>query len=665
MISIVREILHNLITFSFSLESSPAPKKMTEWTIQQARDTYNIAHWGNGYFDINDRGHVVAYVGQTEIRPDGTQVGARPGIDLHELAKELVARDLTLPVLVRFSGILHHRIDELCDAFDRASEADGYRGRYTAVYPIKVNQQRSVVSALLNHGGDRVGLEAGSKPELLAVLACSRAGGIVVCNGYKDREYIRLALIGRQLGLQVYIVVEKLSELDLVMSESRSLGVDPLLGVRVRLASLGAGKWQNTGGEKSKFGLSAAEILRVIEHLRAAGMLDALQMMHFHMGSQIANIQHVQNGMREAGRYYAELRRLGANIRSVNVGGGLGVDYEGTRSRSFCSMNYSVSEYAHNIVRALKEVCAESNLPHPDIVTESGRAMTAHHAVLVTNVVEVEAAPGKEMPEAARPDESQVVQDLWRGLVALSQRPTLETYHDAAHFLTEAQAMFAHGVLDLAARARVEQLYFATCQRVREKLQPGIRTHRETLDELNEKLADKYFCNFSLFQSIPDHWAIDQVFPILPLNRLNEEPNRRAILQDITCDSDGRVDLYVNGEGVESSLPLHFPKPGEPYLLGIFMVGAYQEILGDMHNLFGDTDSVQVEPSADGGYRLIEMRRGDTADSVLRYVHFDPEDLLAAYRQKVAAAEWIDSGRRAAYLDEIQAGLNGYTYLED
>ncbi len=638
---------------------------MTDWTIQKARDTYNIAHWGNGYFDINDRGHVVAYPNPAWAGPGAVPGGKGPAIDLHDLATELAARQLTLPVLVRFSGILHHRIDELCEAFGNACRAEAYDGRYTAVYPIKVNQQRSVIDALLAHGGKRVGLEAGSKPELLAVLACSSPGSIVVCNGYKDREYMRLALIGQHLGMRVHIVVEKPSELELVIAESRALGVEPLLGLRVRLASLGAGKWQNTGGEKSKFGLSAADILRVVERLRETGMLKALQMMHFHMGSQIANIQHVQNGMREAGRYYAELRRLGADIRCVNVGGGLGVDYEGTRSRSFCSMNYSVQEYALNIVRTLKEVCAEHGQPHPDVVTESGRAMTAHHAVLLTRVVDVELAPGSTMPEPVRKDEPQVIHDLWRGLEEVAGRPTLESYHDATHFLSQAQAMFTHGVLDLAARARAEQLYFAICQRVRERLQPSIRSHREALDELNEKLADKYFCNFSLFQSIPDHWAIDQVFPILPLNRLDEVPLRRAVLQDITCDSDGRVDLYVDGEGVEPSLPLHALRPEEPYLLGIFLVGAYQEILGDIHNLFGDTDSVQVEPTQDGGYRLTEARRGDTADSVLRYVHFNPEDILTAYRTKIEAAGWLGASQRDAYLAEIRQGLSGYTYLEE
>jgi len=626
------------------------------WSIAQARDTYNIAHWGNGYFDINEKGHVIA-------RPDPR--ATHPGVDLYALTQEFAGQGLTLPVLVRFSGILHNRIDELCSAFGTAMQADGYQGRYTAVYPIKVNQQRSVVDAMLAHGGERIGLEAGSKPELLAVLARSRAGGIVICNGYKDREYIRLALLGKRLGIRVHIVVEKLSELELVLQESKALGIAPLLGVRVRLASLGAGKWQNTGGEKSKFGLSADEVLRVAEHLRAANLLDALQLMHFHMGSQIANIQHIQTGMREAVRYYAALRDAGAPITTVNVGGGLGVDYEGTRSRSFCSMNYSVAEYAHNIVHALKEICAERQLPHPDIVTESGRAMTAHHAVLITNVTDVEQAPGAAAPAPATADEPQVIQDLWRGLHDMANYPTLETYHDAVHRLEQAQGMFAHGLLTLAQRARAEQLYFATCRAVRDKLQPGTRAHREALDELHEKLADKFFCNFSLFQSMPDHWAIDQIFPVLPLNRLNERPERRAVLQDITCDSDGRIDLYVDGEGIETTLPLHSPKAGEPYLLGIFMLGAYQEILGDMHNLFGDTDSVHVEPTADGGYKLTQARRGDTVGSVLRYVHFDAEDLLGAYREKIAEVKDLDSETRKSYLKEFQEGLDGYTYLED
>jgi len=630
---------------------------MFDWTIQKARDAYNIAHWSGGYFDINDRGHLVC-------RPVGRADG--PGIDLYELSREIRAADLSLPVLVRFSDILRHRVETLCAAFDRAMQADGYRGGYTAVYPIKVNQQKSVVEKILARNDGRVGLEAGSKPELLAVLALSRQdGGVVVCNGYKDREYIRLALIGKELGHRVYIVVEKLSELELVIQEARALGVTPLIGLRMRLASIGAGKWQNTGGEKSKFGLSAAQVLEAVARLRTAELLPGLQMLHFHMGSQIANIQHIQLGMREAARYYAELRAVGADIRCINVGGGLGVDYEGTRSRSFCSMNYSVEEYAHNIVHALTEVCAEKNLPPPDIVTESGRAMTAHHAVLITNVVDTESIPGADSVPAAADDEPAIVRDLWHTLETISERSVIEAYHDAAYRLSEAQGMFSHGVLSLAQRARAEQIYFAICWKVRKLLQPGSRSHREIVDELNEKLADKYFCNFSLFQSMPDHWAIDQIFPVMPLNRLNEPPTRRAVLQDITCDSDGRIDLYVDGEGVDSTLPLHPPRENEPYLLGFFLVGAYQEILGDMHNLFGDTDSVHVELMPDGSHRLLQPQRGDTVDSVLRYVHFNADDLLSAYRAKIGHAQALSAKTREIYLTELAEGLKGYTYLEE
>jgi arginine decarboxylase len=634
---------------------STEKKPLTDATdpIARARSTYNIERWGAGYFDVNAAGHVVA-------RP-----GSDGAIDLYRLATELPRHNLALPVLVRFSGILEHRLDELCAAFDRARAAADYAGRYTAVYPIKVNQQASVVDALVRHGGERLGLEAGSKPELLAVIARARPGSIVVCNGYKDREYLRLALIGRALGLRVHVVVEKLSELDMLLAESAALGVAPLIGLRARLASIGAGKWQNTGGEKSKFGLTASEVLRVVERLRAAGRLDCLAMLHFHMGSQIANIRDVQTAMREAARYYAELRALGAPVAVVNVGGGLGVDYEGTRSRSDCSMNYSVAEYANNIVHALKNVCDDAALPHPEIVSESGRALTAHHAVLITNVIDVEPAPGAQTPRAAGTDEAPLLRDLWQGLKDIDRAPPLETLHDAQYRYAEAQSQFGTGAFGLAERARAEELYFATSQAVRARLKPETRAHRETLDELNEKLADKYFCNFSLFQSMPDHWAIEQIFPCMPLHRLNEPPARRGILQDITCDSDGRVDRYVDGEGIETSLPLHAPRAGEPYLLGIFLVGAYQEILGDMHNLFGDTDSVQVENQPGGGYRLVEARRGDTVDSVLRYVNFRAEDLLDAYRAKIAGARDLSPTQREAWLTELKAGLSGYTYLED
>ena len=628
---------------------------MHEWDIQQARDTYNIPHWGGDYFDINGEGNLIV-----RARPGS----AHPGIDLYRLSEEARAAGLTLPLLLRFSHILHDRVDALCGAFTRAMDVAGFQGGYTAVYPIKVNQQKSVVEEILRYGGERVGLEAGSKPELMAVLALSKPGGVIVCNGYKDREYVRLALIGRRIGHRLYIVVEKLSELATVIDEARKLGIAPLLGIRVRLASIGHGKWQNTGGDKSKFGLSAAQVLAAVDELRRSGMLESLQLMHFHLGSQVANVRDIQRGVGEAARYYAELRGLGVDIRCVDVGGGLGVDYEGTRSRSYCSMNYSVQEYANNVIHGLWEICEQEDLPHPAVITESGRAMTAHHAVLVTNVIDIEQAPvgGKIAPPGD--EEPLIIHDLWRALQNLSARSLLEVYHDAEHWVGEAQSMYTHGVLNLRQRARAEQLFFAICAAVRAMLKPETRSHREILDELNEKLADKYFCNFSLFQSLPDVWAIDQVFPIMPLHRLNERPGRRAVIQDLTCDSDGRIDHYVDREGVESSLPLHDVRKGGLYLIGVFLIGAYQEILGDMHNLFGDTDAVNVELNGDGTYKLVQPQRGDTVDELLRYVHFDAGELLDAYRRKINETD-LSQDLRKTYLLELEEGLTGYTYLEE
>lgn len=632
---------------------------MTDWNIHHARELYNVAHWGNGYFDVNAKGNLL-------VRPDRDE--DKPGADLFKIAQELKQAGLSLPVLVRFTGILHDRVDSLCNAFDLAMKQEAFNGGYTAVYPIKVNQQRSVVHEILQHGGSRVGLEAGSKPELMAVLGLSQPGGVIVCNGYKDREYIRLALIGRRLGHHIYIVVEKISELEVVLEESEKLGIEPLLGMRVRLASIGAGKWQNSGGDKSKFGLSAAQVLRLIDRLSQANKLHTLELLHFHLGSQIANIRDIQRGMRECARFYAELHRLNVCIKVVDVGGGLGVDYEGTRSRSFCSTNYGLREYAHQVVRALREVSEELGLPHPHVITESGRALTAHHAALITDVIDIESSTPLEPDHSPAEEDPNVLHDLWQGLqlasTACNSRSALEVYHDASHLMGEAHTMYSLGVLTLEQRAHAEQLYTSTCGRVRTLLSSAARSHRETLDELNEKLTDKYFCNFSLFQSLPDVWAIEQIFPIIPLHRLDEKPTRRGVLEDITCDSDGRIDHYVHGEGIEHSLPLHPLQPGKPYLLGIFLVGAYQEILGDMHNLFGDTDSVHVEVDTDGSYRLSQPQHGDTVDSVLRYVHFDPEELRQNYVQKLEQANLSESERQQ-YLSELEAGLTGYTYLEE
>ncbi|AOV15941.1 arginine decarboxylase [Acidihalobacter aeolianus] len=625
---------------------------MTDWSIDAARRLYNTAVWSGGYFDVAADGHV-------HVRGRGNE-----SVDLAALADTLRAQGLRLPMLVRFNHILRERVDTLCGAFDEARERHAYPGRYTAVYPIKVNQQRSVVDEILNHGGERVGLEAGSKPELMAVLARARPGGLIVCNGYKDREYMRLALLGRRLGHRPYIVIEKPSELDLVLEAAQDLGVRPLLGLRVRLSSVGSGNWQNTGGEKGKFGLSAAQALRLIERLRAAGLLDCLELLHFHMGSQLANIRDIQRGVREAARYYAELRRLGAPLCIADVGGGLGVDYEGTRSRNYCSMNYSVQEYAANIVRTLHEVCRDEGMPPPDIVTEAGRAMTAHHAVLITEVIDVESAGEPVLGEPPGEDEPVILQDLWRLAETAGSRPASEIYHDAAYWLSEAHGMYTHGVLDLAQRARAEELYVIICRRLSAGLDGQSKVERDMLGELRERLADKVFCNFSVFQSIPDVWAIDQIFPIMPLHRLDERPTRRGVLQDLTCDSDGHVERYVVGADLESSLPLHPWRRGERYLLGIFLVGAYQEILGDLHNLFGDTDAINVDLDPAGGYRLAPVEPGDAVAELLGYVHFDPQELLAAYRSKVAAAG-LDDAEAARILDELETGLGGYTYLED
>jgi len=624
------------------------------WTVAQAREVYNIAHWGGGYFEIDERGRA---------RTRSPRQPAHPGVELAALADDLRARGYGLPVLARFNHILHDRVDTLCEAFAAAIASLDYQGGYTAVYPIKVNQQRQVVSEIVRHGGSRVGLEAGSKPELMAVLGLSEPGGVVVCNGYKDREYIRLALIGRRLGLNVFNVIEKLSELDRVIEEARRLGVRPQLGMRVRLASIGAGKWQNTGGEKSKFGLSASQVLEAVHRLKELGMLDTLTLLHTHLGSQIANIHDIQRGLREVGRYYTDLWRLGAPLRWVDVGGGLGVDYEGTRSRSDCSMNYSVREYANNVVSTLWEVCAEQNLPHPHLFSESGRALTAHHALLITEVIDHEPAPGDRLPPPPGIGDPLILHQLWEVFRTLACGSVVEAWHNAAHWLSEARGMYLHGVLRLEQRARAEQCYFAICRKLRPLLNPGVRAHRELLDELNEKLAEKLFLNFSLFQSMPDVWALDQIFPILPLQGLDQPPTRRAVLQDLTCDSDGCIDHYVEGEGVETTLPLPPAPVGEPCRLAIFLLGAYQEILGDMHNLFGDTAAVNVELSEEGGYRLVEPTRGDTVADLLRYVRFEPEDLRVAYRAKIAAAD-LDPERRAAWLAELEGGLEGYTYLE-
>ncbi|MGY1410713.1 arginine decarboxylase [Luteimonas sp. A611] len=624
---------------------------MTAWSPEHARKTYSIPHWSEGYVDVDAAGRVL-------VRPLGE---AGIAVPLPEIVDKAMERGAKLPLLVRFPDILGDRLRKLQAAFEQAQAANGYSGGYTAVYPIKVNQHAAVAGTLASHHGEGFGLEAGSKPELMAVLALSRPGGLIVCNGYKDREYIRLALIGRKLGLDTFIVVEKPSELRLIMEEAQALGVEPGIGVRMRLASLGAGKWQNSGGDKAKFGLSPRQVLDLWKALRDAGKSDWLGLLHFHMGSQISNVRDIANGMREATRYFVELSKLGAKISHVDVGGGLGVDYEGTRSRSFCSINYGLDTYAGNIVQPLAAACEEHGLAQPRIVTECGRAMTAHHAMLVANVVEVEQAPEGRVPDV-HDDEPGVIRHLRVIHAELDERPPVELFHEAQHFHAEGLAAYALGQVDLVHRARIDDLFYAIAHGVRARLSYDEKNHRVVLDELAERLVDKYFVNFSVFESMPDVWAIDQVFPIMPIERLDEMPERRGVIADMTCDSDGKIDIYVENEGLDSSLPLHPLVPGESYRLAFFLIGAYQEILGDIHNLFGDTDAVEVRLSGDG-YAITQQRRGDTTDVMLDYVGYKLDDLRRIYRARVGAVD-LGKGEAARLNEALEAGLTGYTYLD-
>ena len=623
------------------------------WTTDDARAQYAIAHWGEGYFDVDAHGDL-------SVRPRGAD---GPAFSLPAIVDAARAKGSRLPLLVRFADILRHRLSRLQGAFAKAMKEWDYAGGYSAVYPVKVNQQKGVAGELAQAGGEGFGLEAGSKPELMAVLALAAPNSIVICNGYKDREYLRLALIGRKLGLRVFIVIEKPSELKPALEEAKALGVEPLFGVRMRLTSLGAGKWQNTGGEKSKFGLTPRQLLTLIDELKATGLTNSLQLLHVFMGSQISNVRDIASGMREAARYFVELCKLGVPIRYVDVGGGLGVDYEGTRSRSACSINYGLDQYASTIVEPLAQACAEHGFAPPHVISETGRAMTAHHAVLVTNVSDIERAPEGRIPPSDA-DEPVALRRLRDIHGEIGERSVIELFHEAQQFWSEAHTLFALGQLTLRQRARADDLYYAIVTALRLRLKPEERAHRQALDELNEKLVDKYFVNFSIFESIPDSWAIDQIFPIVPIAGLDRAPDRRAVIADLTCDSDGRIDDYVDADGVDVSLPVHAPRDGETYRLGIFLVGAYQEALGDIHNLFGDTDAVNVRIAADGGYEFSHLRRGDTTDLMLDYVGYDLEALRAEYANKIACAGIAgDEAKRLS--DALEAGLTGYTYLAE
>jgi arginine decarboxylase len=631
-------------------------------SLDHVRAIYNVRHWSQGYYGINDAGNV--FVAPKVDNPEQT-------VDLSEIAKMIESQGLTLPALVRFPQIIHHRVHSLCEAFNQAIRDYQYQQQYLLVYPIKVNQQREVVDEILASQVDKdhkqLGLEAGSKAELLAVLALAeKVSSVIVCNGYKDREYVRLALIGEKLGHQVHIVLEKMSELEMILTEAKALGVEPRLGIRVRLASQGKGKWQASGGEKSKFGLSASQILNVIKVLTEQDKLSALSLVHFHLGSQMANIRDVRLGVSEAARFYCELRELGAGITCMDVGGGLAIDYDGTRSQSHNSMNYSMAEYANNIVCTIGDTCKTYDQPMPMIISESGRALTAHHAVLISNVIGAESYQPEQMVAPAE-DAPLLLKNMWMSWEQLHQRnddrALIEIYHDTQSDLAEVHSQFAMGMLSLPQRAWAEQINLRICYDLNELMDTKNRFQRPILDDLAEKLADKFFVNFSLFQSLPDAWGIDQVFPVLPLNNLTAAEQKRAVLLDITCDSDGTIDHYVDGQGIETTLRVPAWHEDEPYLLGFFLVGAYQEILGDMHNLFGDTHSAVVMLNDDGQVEITEINEGDTVQDMLSYVHLDAELFKETYASLVNAK--LPEHERESVFNELVLGLTGYTYLED
>jgi arginine decarboxylase len=639
---------------------APPPEPAEPWTVASARTLYNIEGWGIGFFDINEAGHVV-------VRPDREKTDRE--LDLFELARDLEEQGVGLPLLLRFSDILRSRIESLNQKFAHAREEYRYDGGYTTVYPIKVNQQRHVVEEIVEFGKTAgVGLECGSKPELQAVLGLAEhTDHLIVCNGYKDDEFMRLALMGQKLGHQVFIVLEQLSEVDVLLQVADELGVNPTAGVRIKLYSEGSGRWAKSGGEKSKFGLSTAQLVRLVDKLKAVGRLDILKLIHFHLGSQITDIRYIKAGLQEVARYYAELRGLGVDITHVDVGGGLGVDYDGSGSTSQASVNYTLQEYADDVIYTLAEACREHELPMPHVISESGRALTAHHALLLLSVIDVESQADNTVPELTEEHHTllhEMAADYASVSKRVSRKRVREVYHDATFDKERAQELFNTGVLSLRDRAVGEQIYLATISAVARIAQKDRDEYSDIIDDLEANLVDRYFCNFSLFQSLPDSWAIDQIFPIMPIHRLNEEPTRRGTIQDVTCDSDGKIEKFIGDRTSRPSLELHPFNDGDPYIIGIFLTGAYQEILGDLHNLFGDTNAVHIRLSSTDGYEVTDLVHGDTVTEVLAYVQFRASDLLATFRRKVANATSLERQEANTFIADYVAGLEGYTYLE-
>jgi arginine decarboxylase len=628
-----------------------------KWTVADSAEMYGVKYWGNNFFSINDVGNVQAH-------PAGPDNGR---IDLKELVDEVARRGIGLPLLIRFSDVLKSRIVELNETFRAAITDHGYKGQYKGVYPIKVNQHRYVVEEIVQFGRPyHYGLEAGSKPELLAVMAMlDDEEALVICNGYKDEEYIETALMASKLGRTVLIVVEKFSELQLIADVAKKMGVRPRIGVRVKLAAKGSGRWEASGGDRSKFGLSTREVVEAINFMRANDLLNCFELLHFHLGSQISAIRAVKNALREAGRFYVEVAKLGAPLKYFDAGGGLGVDYDGSQTNFASSMNYTTQEYANDIVFSLQEICDAGGVAHPTIVTESGRAVVAHHSMLVMDILGVGEFDVGKAPEKMPKDANRVVKNLFETYKDISRKNLLESYHDALEYKEEALQLFNLGNLSLSERVVAEDIFWAVCQKILKTLRE-LREIPEELDGLERALSDTYFCNFSMFQSLPDIWAIDQLFPIMPIHRLGEEPTRRAVLADITCDSDGKIDHFIDRRDVKSVLELH-PVNGQDYYLGVFLIGAYQEILGDLHNLFGNTNTVHVSLAAGGGYQIEHVVTGDTVTDVLKYVSYAREDLVARVRrfaELAVRANRMSLDETRSMLRMYEEGLAGYTYLE-
>ncbi|MDY5813140.1 MAG: biosynthetic arginine decarboxylase [Bacteroides sp.] len=630
---------------------------MRKWRIEDSEELYNITGWGTSYFGINEKGHVVV-----TPRKNGAAV------DLKDLVDELQLRDVSTPMLVRFPDILDNRIEKMSSCFKQAAEEYGYRGQNFIIYPIKVNQMRPVVEEIISHGKKfNLGLEAGSKPELHAVIAINTdSDSLIVCNGYKDESYIELALLAQKMGKRIFLVVEKLNELKLIARMAKQLNVQPNIGIRIKLASSGSGKWEESGGDASKFGLTSSELLEALDFMESKGLKDCLKLIHFHIGSQVTKIRRIKTALREASQFYAQLHAMGFKVEFVDIGGGLGVDYDGTRSSSSGGcVNYSIQEYVNDSISTLVDVSDKNGIPHPNIITESGRALTAHHSVLIFEVLETATLPEWDDAEEIAPDAHELVQELYNIWDSLNQNKMLEAWHDAQQIREEALDLFSHGIVDLKTRAQIERLYWSITREINQ-IAEGLKHVPDEFRGLSKLLADKYFCNFSLFQSLPDSWAIDQIFPIMPIQRLDEKPDRSATLQDITCDSDGKIANFISTRNVAHYMPIHALKRNEPYYVAVFLVGAYQEILGDMHNLFGDTNAVHVSVN-EKGYSIEQVIDGETVAEVLDYVQYNPKKLVRTLETWVSKS--VKDGRISLeegkeFLSNYRSGLYGYTYLE-